>query len=72
MTRRVSEVLEPFIAKFATRIDSGHCQPVRYDEVRQISQVCLDDRWVDAVAAHHHRQPDTRMTKVTNETTDDQ
>jgi hypothetical protein len=59
----------PFLAKFADPLPDTNAEPIRYDETRQVAQVQVDGDWVDA------RKPTcgmTRVTKVRNETTDDE
>jgi hypothetical protein len=70
MTHEVS--MGPFIALFATRIEPGHAEKIRYDQQRQLSEVFVDGKWVDAAASVAPLTVGTRVTKVSQETTDDE
>jgi hypothetical protein len=63
---------QPFIATFASRLDGRVTQVLRYDPVRQISQIHNGDGWMDAVDSREHGHGMTRMTKVFQESTDDE
>jgi len=61
----------PFITDFATPIGNTLQQTLRYDEQRQLSQIQVGDEWVDAALVRMPVVGGTRMTKVHQETTDD-
>ena len=61
----------PFITMFAVPIGQTNQQLFRYDEQRQVSQVFVGSCWVDAVTARESEPRWTRVTKVHQETTDD-
>ena len=58
-------------AALASRVADTTAEPVRYDAARQVTQVRVDGDWVDARKAPR-RAGMTRVTKVQNETTDDE
>jgi hypothetical protein len=60
----------PFIFYFAERLPSVPPQRLRFDPLRQISQVFQDGSWVDAVDALP-LDGQSRLTRVSAETTDD-
>lgn len=62
---------KPFLARYAEPLSGAQRTSHRYDEVRQVSQVLVDDVWVDATEARMAVERETRMTKVHQETTDD-
>lgn len=62
----------PFIIRFATPIEGSEPQPLRYDTNRQISQLLVDGLWLDATNAGITAGGSTRITRVQNETTDDE
>jgi len=75
MTNRIvtaSQYRIPFIVRFATLMDEVPLYVFRYDSQRQVSQVLVDEHWVDSPEAYLNPQPGTRVTKVGGETTDDQ
>ena len=61
----------PFLARFANALPETTAEPVRYDESRQLAQIQVDGSWVDARKAPRVADM-TRVTKVRNETTDDE
>lgn len=61
----------PFIVRYAKLALELPAQIFRYDPDRQISQVLLEGRWVDSPDAHPEPLG-TRLTRVRNETSDDQ
>lgn len=67
-----SPVLIPFLLRFAEPLKNTTPQRLRYDEVRQIAQVYLNDKWVDSPDVLYHTTHSTMITKVQNETTDDE
>lgn len=64
-------VVSPFITAFATSIAPSNRQILRYDERRQLSQVLVNDIWIDASTVPEQACSNTRLTKVAQETTDD-
>ena len=62
---------KPFLTRYAEPLSGARRTSHRYDEVRQVSQVLVDGVWVDASEARMAVERDTRMTKVHQETTDD-
>lgn len=61
----------PFLARFANALPDTTAESVRYDETRQVAQVEIGGSWVDAREAPRTSGM-TRVTKVRNETTDDE
>jgi hypothetical protein len=57
----------PFLFRFAQRLPETKPQRLRYDEVRQISQVLEGEVWIDVCADCES----TLFTRVAQETTDD-
>lgn len=62
----------PFIARFATSIEGNDPQCLRYDANRQISQLLVEGVWLDAADIGPTACRSTRITRVQNETTDDE
>jgi hypothetical protein len=62
----------PFLLRFAEPISDGAIQKFRYDEVRQVSQVEVCGKWIDATDAAGDIGKTTRVTKVAVESTDDE
>jgi hypothetical protein len=46
--------------------------PLRYDNVRQISQMLIDGRWIDSHDVSVELIKATRFTRVERETSDDE
>lgn len=65
-------VMTPFLLQFAEPIKHAEPQRLRYDETRQISQVQINDHWIDTPDALEYTLQSTRVTKVQTETTDDE
>jgi hypothetical protein len=63
--------MRPFILQFGQPLSPDRGYAVRYDSSRQVSQVLLNDKWVDAVNAPDRCGRATRETEVRAETTDD-
>jgi len=61
----------PFIVRFATPIERAIHETFRYDERRQVSEILIAGVWYDAATARAPATCGTRMTKVVQETTDD-
>lgn len=62
----------PFIFRFAERMPDRAAPLLRYDVRRQMAQVQVGNAWLDTPDARVVIEATTRMTKVSNETTDDQ
>ena len=62
--------MTPFIARFANKLSRVQPPPIRYDMIRQMTQVLQDGQWVDSSAAKRGDGP-SRVTLVQAETTDD-
>lgn len=60
----------PFLLRFSEALPVQQPVRMKYDAVRQVSMVEIDEQWVDATST---RAPlaTTRLTKVQAETTDD-
>ncbi len=63
--------LVPFLARFANALPGITFEPISYDETRQVALVQFDGSWVDARKVPRTSGM-TRVTKVRNETTDDE
>ena len=63
---------QPFITGFASRLDSRPAAVLRYDDRRQVSQVLIGGVWLDASLVSVPSALGTRLTKVAQETTDDE
>lgn len=61
----------PLITQFASKLCDDRAEVYRYDQVRQVSQLWDGSQWVDAAQARRAIAPETRMTKVSQETADD-
>jgi hypothetical protein len=61
----------PFSVRFAEPIIQLDARPIRYDANRQISEVLVNGRWIDAPDAPAVDLPVSRLTRVARETTDD-
>lgn len=64
--------MRPFITEFSMSIEPNQHQTFRYDKKRQISQILIGEIWVDAINTSISMDNGTRMTKVDQETTDDE
>lgn len=64
--------LTPFILRFAEQLPHVVPQKIRYDEVRQITQVYHNNKWIDSPDALNCLTHSTRITRVEAETTDDE
>lgn len=62
----------PFIFGFGRKLPDVPHHPLRYDAERQISQVLIEGRWVDTPDASGHLMASSRITKIGQETTDDE
>lgn len=61
----------PFLMQFAERILNDEMPVGRYDAERQITQVRVGGKWIDAVDSECTLQGSTKKTGVGQETTDD-
>lgn len=62
----------PFVLTYAEPIERNETPvPVRYDAERQVSQICVDQQWVDTLEGRQDLAA-TRITRVDQETTDDE
>jgi len=61
----------PFILRFAQRIPPICPEILVYDAERQVALVLVEGTWVDRLTANE-QGAGTRITEVTNETTDDE
>jgi len=66
-----SEIMVPFLFRFATLIPESPCRLLRYDTQREVSQVLIDGKWIDSSDSSVSLMDGTRLTKVPSETTDD-
>jgi len=66
-----TDICVPLIARFATRLRSDREQIIRYDPVRQVSQLWNGQDWLDTFEARLNFASDTRITRVSQESTDD-
>ena len=62
----------PFVFQFAQIMDETDHQKMRYDAVRQISQILVAGNWVDGPDAQIESAAGTRLTDIDRETTDDE
>lgn len=63
--------LRPLITRFAFPLGENRTEVYRYDSERQISQIWDGVCWIDTTQARRPFTPETSMTKVNQETTDD-
>lgn len=61
----------PFLLLFGERIVSSTIPEVRYDDARQITQIRIGPKWVDAMEAHTLTHDPGTRTDVKHENTDD-
>lgn len=61
----------PFLLRFAKPIPELSYPSLRYDPVRQISQVFVDGHWIDAVDADVEAVRESTFTRVRPETHDE-
>jgi hypothetical protein len=61
----------PFILRFAQQIPLINPEVLRYDPDRQIAQVQERGNWIDRLAAGV-QEASTKITRMNNETTDDE
>lgn len=64
-------VCMPLIAQFATRLSNHREEVFRYDPARQVSQFWNGREWVDTFEARRNFASETRITRVSQESTDD-
>jgi|GEM_PF-4447345 len=64
-------VCMPLIAQFATRLGNDRNEIFRYDPARQVSQLWNGREWVDTFEARRNFASGTRITRVSQESTDD-
>lgn len=62
---------QPLLMRFAERIEAAPNPPLRYDALRQITQVNCRDRWIDSIDSGLAVDASTKVTGVGQETTDD-
>ncbi|MGD1102899.1 MAG: hypothetical protein ABSA59_12615 [Terriglobia bacterium] len=62
----------PFLFRFAQPMPEVPLHPLRYDNVRQISQMLIDGRWIDSHDVSVELIKATRFTRVERETSDDE
>jgi hypothetical protein len=65
-------MLLPLLLRFAIPLGALPTRLLRYDRKRQIAEVLVEDRWIDASDARAADSGTTRITKVHAETTDDE
>ncbi len=63
--------MNPFIVRFAEPLAQRSLRQARYDAQRQVTQILVEDLWVDAPDTHAHAFKDTHFTRVSGETSDD-
>lgn len=61
----------PFAVRLGQRMPRESGPEIRYDAARELTQVCVDGEWVDAIDARIEVGHVTRKTGVDQETTDD-
>jgi hypothetical protein len=66
------KLAEPFLMRFSEPIRRTEVPPARYNTARSMVQVLVDGNWVDAPDTFETVICPTRITKIHNETTDDQ
>ncbi len=64
--------MTPFLFRFAQLIPDEPLPLLRYDAVRQLSQVFIDGEWIDAADYGGDVAKYSRVTRTKPETTDDQ
>lgn len=64
-------VCMPLITQFATKLSNDRAETFRYDTARQVSQLWNGRNWVDTFEARRNLAPQTRITRVNQESTDD-
>jgi len=62
----------PFLLRFARPVPEEPLWPLRYDAVRQITQIFQNGRWIDAPDSSSETAGVSRKTAVGGETTDDE
>lgn len=70
MTSEKSSKMVPFLVRFGQAVPHTAIPQYRYDLTRQLSQVLINDRWVDSPDAGDVVKG-TRVTEVKTETTDE-
>jgi len=63
--------VKPLIVRFASRLRDDREETLRYDGARQVSQMWNGSEWVDTNSARRAVAPETLVTKVHQETTDE-
>lgn len=62
----------PFLMRFAKPIPVAPSSTLRYDSVRQVTQVLQNGEWIDNPDSANEMVAGTRKTAVAQETTDDE
>ena len=62
----------PFLVRRSEFMDQPALRRLRYDPLRQITQVEVEERWIDAPDARGDTGSGTHLTRVRAETTDDE
>lgn len=70
--RAVERASIPFLVRRSEPIPPSAARRLRYDPVRQLSQVEVNGCWIDAADAPTAAAAGTRLTRVNAESTDDE
>lgn len=62
----------PFLVRRSESMNQPALRRLRYDTLRQVTQVELNGRWIDAPDLSGDAGAGTRLTRVQAETTDDE
>lgn len=65
-----ARALTPWLLRFSESLEAAPTKCLAYDDVRQVSLVMAQGRWVDATSCAS-MAPATILTKVQTESTDD-
>ena len=63
---------QPFLMHFSEEIKRCEPTPVRYNKVKNLMEAYQNGSWVNLPAANFTTQGSTKVTRVNQETTDDE
>jgi len=62
----------PFLCQYAEPLQGAPTQTLRYDQIRQVSQVLVGEDWIDTPDARVEPAQTSRITRVRPETSDEE
>ena len=71
MSENWANAPQPFLMRFSEEMKRCNSTPVRYNKVKNIMEVYQNGSWVNSPQANFVTQGSTRITRINQETTDD-